>query len=196
MNDYIVQPTTETIMGRIFSAIVLFGGMFMFRFLFEGGGAADPGAPKATKTDQARDAMILHLAQMVGLAGLTKDELGLLTSGVTIYCYIVGTSLDMVLAERAFGKFLNGTIALFGAFAALYIYASLFGQFHRDHILPLFVICAISSAMAVVLAALAKLWVMDGAEDYMAGDYKPKTSRKGGGEIASERFNRIANGRR
>jgi hypothetical protein len=137
----------------------------------------------------------LQLAQAVGLGGLSGAELGVLTLVATVYCYVLGVFTDVLIDERAFGRTLNGTIAFIGAFVTLYIYAAIVGQFHKEHILPLFCLCAMMSAVAIALAAAAKFWVIGATEDYMIGDYREKPNKARKVDTAAARFNRIASKR-
>ena len=184
-------------MHRIISAVVLFGGSFLLRMMLFGDPAPDAaagGAVKMTSTTGARNDMIFYLAKALGVGDLPQNEMTVLTAIGTVYCFVLGVITDLILGERGFGKGFNGFIAFIGAFFALMIYSTIFGQFHKEHISTLILVVTAASTGVLLLAAFLKHWVIDSAEDYMSSAVeKPRAPKRRGGASAADRFNNIAN---
>jgi hypothetical protein len=189
-------------MQRIITIFFMLGASFILRTMFSSGGGGsnlgdvDDVGPSEHHAASVgfRGSMILYLAKALGLASLSPEELSLLTTIATIYSFVLGWSMDLVLREHGFGRYLNGLIAFLGGFVGLLFYAAVAGTFEKSHLSAVALLAIFSSAGGLLLASAAKAWVLAEADDHLSGGRPSKpTTARGNAATANERFNKIAN---
>ncbi len=90
-----------------------------------------------------------------------RDILLYVLLAVIICGFIVGYVTDIVMGDRGFGPFGNGTLAVFGAAVGIYIRNNFFGRMDPGDILITGVFASSSATLLLLLLGLAKHWVQD-----------------------------------
>ena len=165
--------------------------------LFFGGGRG-PTSPADFAASVApavsfRETAIIWMAGALGLDQVSPEDLTILTFLSVVYCVGIGWTAQFVLKNRSLGTGLDGLLAFLGCVIAIFFYRRMFGQFDRSQITILMLIAVTTSISAILLAALAKAWVLSEVDDHLSGGRSmTRRAKSGQGAAVMDRFNRIA----
>ncbi len=140
-----------------------------------------------------RQTMIIYMANWLGLEQLTSQDLSLLTLISVVYCLVIGWTAQFVLKDRGFGTGIDGLLAFLGCFIGVFFYGRIVGHFDKSKITALVLIAVATSISTLLVAALAKAWVLNEVDDHLSGARPAKSrDRNGNAVAAADRFNKIA----
>lgn len=149
-------------------ALAIFGRMFLY-------GQLSPTGSEASSPDaQARSggfaqAHIAPLMEKLTGSHFSPQDMAVITVGTLIYATAIGVLSRAVLGSHLFGVRLNGFIALLGSWAALLLYAALFGRASADDFGIIATFAGVGSLLALIGAVLLKAFVAVEAQTFMTG---------------------------
>ena len=179
-------------------AILLFGRR-IYVFLISGSPAASPGGAAAAKPQQPGwiTQKFAGLLQNFTGSDLSPQDMRLLSLVVFIYSFALGLVAHLALSDRAFGRAINGLIALLGAAAALFSLGWLAPEGGKDSVGWMAIVTIVSSFLFLGAAVALKAFILSEAEDFATGAgtrtgaaLKTLSKRTASGRVSEDRIQR------
>jgi hypothetical protein len=158
------------ILQILLTATILFFGRRIFYGLTSGAPASSSAAsaqPQQPGWITQKFAGLLH--NMTGTE-LSPQDLRVLSIVVLVYSFVLGFVVHLMLGDRAFGRSLNGLIALFGAAASLFCLGWLSPAIREDGLGWMVAATIFSSFLFIGAAVALKAFILSEAEDFAIGN--------------------------
>lgn len=101
------------------------------------------------------------MLQMLDFGNYSREALMLMAVASMIAIFLIGYITDAVLAERGFGPFGNGGLAVVGALVGIYTRQTYFGHSSGDEILITGGLAACAATAMLLALGIVKHWVSD-----------------------------------
>ncbi len=149
-------------------ALAIFGRMFFYGAM-SGGGSDPSSSPSPSPGASFAQSHVAPLMEKLMGAHFSPQDMAVITVGTFIYAAALGLLSRAVLGSHLFGFRLNGFIALLGSWAALLLYAAVFGRATADSFGAVAAFAGVGSLLALVAATALKAFIAGEAETFMTG---------------------------
>jgi hypothetical protein len=161
-------------MNRIVKIFLPFLLLFFGRRFFAGSGQSTGSSSDQSASHPQQASWITQkfagLIHNVTGTELSQQDMRWLSILVFAYSFVLGFVVDIVLGERAFGRALNGLIALLGAAAAIFCFGFLSPTLRENGLAWMATATIFSSFLFLSAAVALKAFIMTEAENFALGN--------------------------